>query len=380
MAERHRAGGEQPGAGPHGRHHRRAQRLPGNVAGPSHRRRRHARRLPGRLRATTASSSSASTTSPTREPEPLATWINYGQHPECLDSYDLITADYLGPARAHGGPGDRRAARVQPGRRRQRRAARARRQHQPSPRRHRAGPCSHAGSRPGRAGRPPLADAIVEAWNAIGAGGGQVPYTTDVPVDMVSLLGPRPVSHPYPERVELPHRADGRGQPRRADARPARLRARRATPTPRQLECGRTSRRHGLARARALRRSRRSGRRGEPAPPAPSGAPRRGPARLVRCEAAGRPDPQPRVPRRRRDPADIYDGFDWSVAAATRQPDGSGRAPTLASGDDNDRSLAVSDDALPAHARPRSTTTPRAGTTPPTRVAANAEPADPAAI
>ena len=28
-------------------------------------------------------------------PKPLATWMNWGQHPESLDGYDLITADYL---------------------------------------------------------------------------------------------------------------------------------------------------------------------------------------------------------------------------------------------------------------------------------------------
>ena len=28
-------------------------------------------------------------------PKPLATWVNWGQHPESLDSYNLITADYL---------------------------------------------------------------------------------------------------------------------------------------------------------------------------------------------------------------------------------------------------------------------------------------------
>lgn len=29
--------------------------------------------------------------------EPLAAWVNHGQHPESLDSYQLISADYIGP-------------------------------------------------------------------------------------------------------------------------------------------------------------------------------------------------------------------------------------------------------------------------------------------
>src|SRR4051812_3776003 len=42
-------------------------------------------------------------------PKPLATWMNWGQHPESLDGYDLLTPYYLGPLqrfveRATGAP------------------------------------------------------------------------------------------------------------------------------------------------------------------------------------------------------------------------------------------------------------------------------------
>src|SRR2546423_9536966 len=30
-----------------------------------------------------------------KHPKPLATWVNWGEHPESLDAYNLITADYL---------------------------------------------------------------------------------------------------------------------------------------------------------------------------------------------------------------------------------------------------------------------------------------------
>ncbi len=43
------------------------------------------------------------------KPRPLATWMNYGVHPEDLDGYNLISTDFVGPlermvARATGAP------------------------------------------------------------------------------------------------------------------------------------------------------------------------------------------------------------------------------------------------------------------------------------
>ena len=49
---------------------------------------------------------------------PIASWVNFGEHPESLDGYGLTTADYLGSAGAVRRAGDRRAAGLQPGRRR----------------------------------------------------------------------------------------------------------------------------------------------------------------------------------------------------------------------------------------------------------------------
>ena len=69
------------------------------------RRRRHAGRLPERRRRPRPDRSSASTTSRTRRsPKPLANLVNFGLHPEFLDGNDLISADYVGAARADGRP------------------------------------------------------------------------------------------------------------------------------------------------------------------------------------------------------------------------------------------------------------------------------------
>jgi hypothetical protein len=130
--------------------------------------------------------------------EPIAAWVNHGQHPESLDSYQLITADYLGPLErmvqddlgaplvfsqgdvgsAEGPSEGRRNAITLPDG-----TIRA---------------WYHTGFAQAERGARLLADSIVEGWEAIGAGTGRVPYATDVPVELLTYWAPGPVSHPYP--------------------------------------------------------------------------------------------------------------------------------------------------------------------------------------
>jgi hypothetical protein len=130
--------------------------------------------------------------------KPIATWLNWGQHPESLDSYNLISADYVGALermvdRETGAPlvfsqGDVGSA---------------------------------EGPYYGRAGQETLPDGVVRAWAHVGfaqmergaryvadavlgglatlrGGAGQVPYAADVPVGVYDRWTPGPVSHPYP--------------------------------------------------------------------------------------------------------------------------------------------------------------------------------------
>lgn len=131
------------------------------------------------------------------EPQPLAAWVNFGQHPESLDGYDLITADFLGPLermveRDTGAPlifsqGDvgsaegpyfREGFEVLPDG-----VIRA---------------WAHVGHAQTERGARYLADDVAKAWDAIGANEGDLPYSSDFPVVFASTFVPGPVSHPYP--------------------------------------------------------------------------------------------------------------------------------------------------------------------------------------
>ena len=130
--------------------------------------------------------------------KPLAAWVNHGQHPESLASYQLISADYLGPLERMvqadlGAPlvfsqGDVGSAEG------------------PSEGRPNAITLPdgtirawyQTGFAQAERGARLLADSIVEGWKAIGAGNGRVPYATDVPVELLTYWAPGPVSHPYP--------------------------------------------------------------------------------------------------------------------------------------------------------------------------------------
>ena len=132
-----------------------------------------------------------------KTPEPLAVFVNHGQHPESLDAYDLVTADFLAPLQrmvdrdlgatlvfsqgdvgSAEGPYFRSGYETLPDG-----VVRA---------------WAHVGHAQTERGARYLADSVIEAWDEIGKGRGAVPFTTDIPVKAVTELVPGPVSHPYP--------------------------------------------------------------------------------------------------------------------------------------------------------------------------------------
>ncbi len=128
---------------------------------------------------------------------PIATWMNWGQHPESLDSYDLISADFVGVLERYI---DRETG---------------------APLVFSQGDVGSAEGPYFRSGYETMADGVVRAWAHVGYaqmergaryvadavqsglatlrdGGGAVPYSADVPVDAFDRWTPGPVSHPYP--------------------------------------------------------------------------------------------------------------------------------------------------------------------------------------
>jgi nitrogen fixation-related uncharacterized protein len=130
-------------------------------------------------------------------PKPLAVYVNHGQHPESLDGYDLITADFLAPLerfidRETGattifsqgdvgsaeGPYFRSNPEIMPDGN-----VRA---------------WAHVGHAQTERGARYLANDVIAAWNSMGNGQGTVPWTTDAPVAVKTVFMPGPLSHPYP--------------------------------------------------------------------------------------------------------------------------------------------------------------------------------------
>jgi hypothetical protein len=129
---------------------------------------------------------------------PIGTWMNWGEHPESLDAYNLISADYVGVLERYV---DRETG---------------------APLVFSQGDVGSAeGPYYGRAGQETLPDGVVRTWAHVGfaqmergaryvadavlsglatlrAGGGQVPYSAAVPVAVYDRWTPGPVSHPYP--------------------------------------------------------------------------------------------------------------------------------------------------------------------------------------
>ena len=146
------------------------------------------------------------------KPKPLAVYVNHGQHPESLDAYDLITADFLAPFERYverdlGAPlifgqGDvgsaegpylrENAEKMDDG------VYRA---------------WAHVGHAQTERGARYLADSVIEAWNAIGDGDVEVPFTKDFPVAAVTDYVPGPVSHPYPSVSNCRSESTAEGNP-----------------------------------------------------------------------------------------------------------------------------------------------------------------------
>lgn len=306
--------------------------------------------------------------------EPLAAWVNHGQHPESLDSYQLISADYIGPLErmvqddlgvplvfsqgdvgsAEGPSEGRRNATTLPDG-----TVRA---------------FFHTGFAQAERGARLLADSIVEGWNAIGAGRGVVPSSTDVPVGLLTYWAPGPVSHPYPgvSACRTEPTAEGQvGVPNAADCN----RDAPAVPLPLEFE---NLKAHGL--------------------PVPENydlpafgtveennrmqlqAARLGDVVLGSCACEAQVDLILNLESRANDvEGDIWDGFPWDQYC-TQQPDGSWLCANPDAVDlDTDRSLPVTD---AAYQRMKAQIhNDAAGWDDPEYAPyANAEPADPAKI
>lgn len=130
--------------------------------------------------------------------DPIAVWMNFGEHPESLDGYGLTTGDFLAPLerfveRAVGAPlvysqGDVGSAegpyersdtmaRLPDG------TWRA---------------FAHAGYAQMERGAKLLADAVVSGFEQAATDAAQVPYSSSFAVDAVTAWVPGPLSHPYP--------------------------------------------------------------------------------------------------------------------------------------------------------------------------------------
>jgi hypothetical protein len=131
--------------------------------------------------------------------EPIATWVNFGQHPESLDGYGLTTADFLGPLerfveRDTGAPlvfsqGDVGSAEGP--------YDRADTNTTPTP----DGTVrayAHAGYAQMERGARLLADAVVAGYQRAGTDAAQVPWSSAFPVALRTEWVPGPLSHPYP--------------------------------------------------------------------------------------------------------------------------------------------------------------------------------------
>jgi hypothetical protein len=131
----------------------------------------------------------------TLDDQPIATMINWGMHPEGLESDNLITAEFLAPLerfveRATGGgvvfgQGDVGSAESGPAK----------------PEKFPDGifrQWDNAGHAQVERGAWLLAQDVIKAWNLIGSGNAIVPFTSSFDVEAGNAWVPGPYSHPYP--------------------------------------------------------------------------------------------------------------------------------------------------------------------------------------
>lgn len=139
-----------------------------------------------------------------RRPRPLATYVNYAEHGESLDGYDLVSADWLAPFqryvdRATGAPVVFSQGSV---------GSAEGPYEYPNPKQANDGgetfPAvyGHQGYAQAERGAHLLATRVLAAWAAIGGADNgiavRVPYTSDPPVRMLTRFYAGPLSHPYP--------------------------------------------------------------------------------------------------------------------------------------------------------------------------------------
>ncbi|MDT7572566.1 MAG: hypothetical protein QOE05_2740 [Actinomycetota bacterium] len=135
---------------------------------------------------------------------PIATWMNYAQHGESLDGYDLISADFLAGLeryidRETGAPLVFTQGAVGSSEGPYEHYTEVSGQTYPS------GPSqgvrrafAHIGYAQAERGARILADSVLQGRNAIAAGNGQVDFASNIPVAMATEWVPGPLSHPYP--------------------------------------------------------------------------------------------------------------------------------------------------------------------------------------
>jgi hypothetical protein len=135
----------------------------------------------------------------------IATWMNYAEHGESLDGYDLISADFLagleryvdretgapliftqGAVGSSEGPYEHYYPRLQSPEYPDGRNAGVHKLF------------AHVGYAQAERGARILADSVEQGRDAIAAGNGQVDMKSSLPVRMVTLWIPGPLSHPYP--------------------------------------------------------------------------------------------------------------------------------------------------------------------------------------
>jgi len=146
--------------------------------------------------ATTRSRSSASDDVSGSTPKPLATWMNWGQHPS--PSTATTSSRPTTSARSNGSS-SRPPARRWCSRRPTSAAPKARTSAATRVPAGRDGAgVGHVGYAQMERGARLLADAVIDGWRQIGAGHGSVPFTKDFPVRAYTRWTPGPVSHPYP--------------------------------------------------------------------------------------------------------------------------------------------------------------------------------------
>ncbi|MEX1162671.1 MAG: hypothetical protein WEB03_03725 [Nitriliruptor sp.] len=231
--------------------------------------------------------------------EPLAAWMNFGQHPESLDSYDLITADSLAPLERYverdlgatlvfsqgdvgsaEGPYDGwNRGRLDDGT---------------------LVAWAHVGHAQTERGARLLADAVVEAWDAIGGGvvpspdDTLVPFASDLEVGVTDGWVPGPVSHPVPTVSNCRSEPTLGGDPGVPVARLPGLRTGRRWRRARPLNpIVQNLKAHGIAVPDQYGAPAFTGvhrRRGEPAAASAGGQARRRRAGFVRVRGPGRPD------------------------------------------------------------------------------------------